>query len=361
MSFEKMVCMVGPFPPPVHGLSSVNLSVSGMLKAKDIKVVRMDLSPGSLERSPIYHIQRVLSALVCFAKILNITLLKHGVVSYISLSGGAGQLYDLCFVLIVRVLRGRLLIHHHSFAYLDSKSAVTGMLVRAAGPDTLHIVLYRSMEERLRELYGGNLHVKVVSNLIFSPQVLQSEKKKTIQTSLRLGFIGNVSFPKGIVEFIEVVNGLSSSGLSVEARIAGPFENKAVKEFTEDKIRKNGSIRYFGPVYEVEKRKFFEDLDVLLFPSKYKNEAAPLVILEALSYGIPVISTKRGCIAEILAGTGSLVFTEDRFVEGSIETIKGWVSKPEDYMARSLEAISRIETMRESIKEERERFISLFK
>jgi len=39
---------------------------------------------------------------------------------------------------------------------------------------------------------------------------------------------------------------------------------------------------------------------VLVFPSKYLNETYPVVLLEAMSAGIPVICYKNGAIPEII-------------------------------------------------------------
>ncbi len=42
-----------------------------------------------------------------------------------------------------------------------------------------------------------------------------------------------------------------------------------------------GYASYLGPIYGDAKTAFYGNLDVLLFPSNYVNEAEPLVIHEA--------------------------------------------------------------------------------
>ncbi|OYU71979.1 MAG: hypothetical protein CFE32_25085, partial [Alphaproteobacteria bacterium PA3] len=57
---------------------------------------------------------------------------------------------------------------------------------------------------------------------------------------------------------------------------------------------------YWGAVGAEEKKRFFEAVAFFVFPTQYKNEAEPVVILEALSAGVPVVAFQRGCIAELI-------------------------------------------------------------
>ena len=45
---------------------------------------------------------------------------------------------------------------------------------------------------------------------------------------------------------------------------------------------------------------FWKDADIFVFPTYYHNECFPLVILEAMEQGLPVISTNEGGIRDII-------------------------------------------------------------
>ena len=45
---------------------------------------------------------------------------------------------------------------------------------------------------------------------------------------------------------------------------------------------------------------FWKDADIFVFPTYYHNECFPLVILEAMEQGLPVISTNAGAIPDII-------------------------------------------------------------
>jgi glycosyltransferase involved in cell wall biosynthesis len=72
-------------------------------------------------------------------------------------------------------------------------------------------------------------------------------------------------------------------------------------------------VVYVGKKYGKEKEAYFENADVFVFPSFYHNEALPLVIPEAMQYGLPVISTTEGGIPDMVSDneTGFLVNKQD--------------------------------------------------
>ena len=59
-------------------------------------------------------------------------------------------------------------------------------------------------------------------------------------------------------------------------------------------------VNYWGRRYGGEKELFWKDADIFVFPTYYHNECFPLVILEAMEQGLPVISTNEGGIPDII-------------------------------------------------------------
>ena len=59
-------------------------------------------------------------------------------------------------------------------------------------------------------------------------------------------------------------------------------------------------MNYWGRRYGSEKDVFWRDADIFVFPTYYHNECFPLVILEAMEQGLPVISTNEGGIPDII-------------------------------------------------------------
>ena len=55
-----------------------------------------------------------------------------------------------------------------------------------------------------------------------------------------------------------------------------------------------------GKKYDFEKEKVFRDHNIFIFPTRYSKECFPLVLLEALSFGLVCFSSKEGAIPDII-------------------------------------------------------------
>jgi glycosyltransferase involved in cell wall biosynthesis len=67
-------------------------------------------------------------------------------------------------------------------------------------------------------------------------------------------------------------------------------------------------MKYLSSVYGENKKNYFSNLDVFIFPSIYKNEAEPLVIYEAAQYGSIIIGSEIGCMKEVIKSLNGLSY-----------------------------------------------------
>ena len=63
-------------------------------------------------------------------------------------------------------------------------------------------------------------------------------------------------------------------------------------------------VSYGCPVDPLEVAGLLSTIDTFLFPSEYRHEAAPLVVVEALAAGARVIASNIGCIKEQVGSHG---------------------------------------------------------
>jgi glycosyltransferase involved in cell wall biosynthesis len=59
-------------------------------------------------------------------------------------------------------------------------------------------------------------------------------------------------------------------------------------------------VSYNGVKKGPDKNKYYENADVFVFPSFYENETFGLVNIEAMSYGLPIVTTDEGGITDIV-------------------------------------------------------------
>ena len=339
------IVMLGTFPPPVHGMSAVNAAVRDRLQTAGARVRVIDTAPASLDRgmpARLGRLPRVMLGLLRLAA----TRRLRGAALYISVSGGVGQAYDLAFLLLARARGMRVFVHHHSFAYLYARRRLAYGLVRAAGRDAIHITQSEAMAERLRTLYGV-ADVSAVSNAVFLVGAAESVRVQPRAALRVLGFLGNIAAEKGIFEFLDLMAALRRSGLSLEGRIAGPFQDAATEVQVRQRLRDLPHVEYAGARYGAEKDAFFDSIDTLIFPTLYANEAEPLVIHEAMQHAVPVIAYGRGCIPErVTQACGCVIPPAESFVPAATAQIEAWVRVPGRFEAASVAAAARHASLR---------------
>lgn len=312
----RRVAFVGPLPPPVHGFSNVCAHVLELLEAESAVEI-FDRAPRANNAVPS-RVAQFLQPFRYFA-----WCLKGSRASlYLALSGGNGQFFDWLYVMVGKVFRSRIFIHHHSFSYLNSPSVFNRVFFALVRKET-HIVLSAGMGLTLSKAYGLDSNVvKVVSNAAFyAPMKASAKLEANSQGPICLGFLSNVTFEKGFVEFFEVLAQLRKQGVAYKAMIAGPVSPGASERFSQLMAASFDTV-YLGPIYGDAKDQFYDQLDFFLFPTRYANEAEPLVIHEALRSSVQVIACDRGAIAEMLRNGAGLALTRDDFVNGAAAHIE---------------------------------------
>ena len=312
----RAVAFVGPLPPPVHGFSIVCAHVRERLGELS-NVETFDRAPRGNS-----DLAKRVGQMVLPLRYLRWHLRSRRVSMYLALSGGYGQLYDWPFLLISKCFSSVIVVHHHSFAYLNSPSRLNRIVLRFLRKDT-HIALSGGMRTSLMKVFQLDpAHVKVVSNAAFLPAAEADPGVATPDPApICLGFLSNITFAKGFVDVFAVLSQLRARGISYSARIAGPIDAKASATFS-DLLAGSVGTTYLGPIFGQAKDDFYRGLDCFLFPTDYANEAEPLVVHEAMRAGVHVIACDRGAIAEMLTNGAGRVFSKASFVPGAVDCIE---------------------------------------
>jgi len=321
------VCLIGYFPPPVHGISIVTQAVKEKLNSIGCEPYIIDLSTGGLSRSLLFRLSKFKGLAKSLLGFIRWLPGRSKRTVYLTISGKYGQLFDLLFLLLARVAGAKIYIHHHSFQYINDYFSLTQLLLGLAGPQAEHIVLCNHMGCLLKDQYGRPaLQLHVLSNAAFINSGRQLSIPEDNNTSpLHIGFLSNIAKEKGIDSFLDLVEAANKRGLMLQATIAGPFQDQETEQRVLDRVNHlGGCLQYIGPKYKGEKHAFLASLDVLLFPTKYIDEAAPLVIYEALANGVPVIAKERGSIRSIIKDGAGFVFSDSAFEASALSQLRLW-------------------------------------
>ena len=297
----QTIIVAGPVPPPIHGASRVTQAVSDEIThlAKERRCRIHVVSTSGNSTGAHYHLSRIAAHIQVLLKLFGASF--RGPASlYVGGSGGGGLWYQVAIVAVARLLRVRTIFHHHSYSYLHNKQFISMVAIcRLMSRYDVHVFLTPDMLTLFRNKYHLQQMYGVVSNADFvKPLTCNLEKSLD---PFRIVHVSNLSRAKGTSDVIDAFRSLRRNGLSVSLLLVGPVsETDILDQIDAARDDYGESIEYIGPRDADGVMEALDRGHVFAFPSTYVNEAQPMVVLEALSRGLPVVASKQGSLEHLL-------------------------------------------------------------
>jgi len=133
---------------------------------------------------------------------------------------------------------------------------------------------------------------------------------KIISSKTRFGFIGRITFVKGVHLLLEAFASLSAQE-EAHLTIYGETDEKSKKygQALKDDFGHFSNIDFAGRVDNASISQVYRQLDILVVPSIWP-ENSPITILEAQAHGVPVTASDVPGIADLVQHeVNGLVFT----------------------------------------------------
>lgn len=194
------------------------------------------------------------------------------------------------------------------------------------------IVLSSEFKKKLIE-WGYKGPISLETTLV-DEQLLEGEFWESIaeprakQETTNLLYLGNVSKAKGVWEVVESLQKLNGDAYfqNICLNIAGGGkELEALKEHAENSQL---NTEFLGYVREEEKAQAFINAHLYVFPSNH-GEGMPLSVLEAMAFGLPIITTGVGGIPDFFEEGKMGIFLDNRQPEHIAEKIRYLLDRPE--------------------------------
>jgi glycosyltransferase involved in cell wall biosynthesis len=200
--------------------------------------------------------------------------------------------------LIGKIFGKKIILHIHGggFHNFYNRSKLLKPIIRWALESSDAVIC---LSEMWKKYYSSTFKLKrlvIINNVIETPDASRLTNDKN--GSLNLLFLGHVTEKKGVFDLLEVLaSGRNEFKHKVKVTIGGIGEVERLEKTISDN-HFNGDVSFAGWVNGNRKAELLNSCDVYVLPSYF--EALPMSILEAMSYGKPVISTYVGGIPEIV-------------------------------------------------------------
>jgi GT2 family glycosyltransferase/glycosyltransferase involved in cell wall biosynthesis len=316
--------VVGPTPPPVHGVSAyVAMLVAFLPLRARFRVRHVDTS----DRRGIETIGRVdptnvVLGLRHLAALVGALWSHRPTLTLIPVSqNGPAFLRDALFVAAARGAGSRVVLHLHGGAFAafhrDAPRWLRWVIRWTHGRVEAVWVLGGGLLGQVAGLVPAE-RLFVVPNGVPDPWAGGAPPDHPGQNRgdpLRVLLLGQISVTKGLDGVLDAARLLSRRGVVFRLVVAGAWGSPADRSRLEPELaamESAGLVERHGVVTGETKVRLFAGADVFVLNST-APEGMPLTVLEAMAAGLPVVATPQGAVADAVVdgGTGFLVPPQD--------------------------------------------------
>lgn len=305
MSFKILV--VSQLPPPVHGSTVMTRRFMAALQENgyDVRIVQKTFSKRQDEVGKFSIVKILKIPLLCLRLLSAVWTFKADLCIFFVTVGLSSFAVDSLLMCLLKFCNVPYVLYFHGKGYRGYKHSpnmfvrflVRYSLSRAHGGLVLGERLKRDVD-----YFISDDRLYVLPNSV--PDI--DPRKRLIgagghRNNTTVIFLSNLVPTKGPMEFLKMAKVVSERESSVRFVLAGQHTYRDFsQELMEYVERQNlqDIVEFRGAVFGETKEKLFQDAHLMVFPT-YK-ETFGLVNIEAMQWGLPVISSDVGAIPDII-------------------------------------------------------------
>ncbi len=293
----KSIIMLGTAPEAHGGIATVvgNYRDSGVLKKWKIRYFATHVQGSGFAKAR--------AAALAMFQFLHMLITGRVGLLHLHMSSRASTWRKSCFILAGMMFRIPYLVHLHSPDFVDFFKHECGKrgkrLIRFVLSSATYVVaLSSSWASDIRRIAPGSRTV-ILFNSVPLPVIKLAGKEEYASGSDPLDpplilFLGAVGKRKGVFDLIKAMSLVEGSFRLV---IGGDGELQKARTLAVE-LGVSEKIQFVGWVGKTEKDRLLARAAIFVLPSY--NEGMPMAILEAMSWGIPIIATPVGGIPEVV-------------------------------------------------------------
>ncbi len=301
------VLLMGQFPPPYGGLSLINKSITEH-SFNNVIFYCIKLNVGKTHESKIQSLGlKSFNLIYAIVKAIYYKFKFKISILYYAPSGPKAEtvIRDIILLSVLRIFFNKVVFHFHSAGlslYLQNKSSIfRNIALRAYKfPD------YAIQTSSLNPNDGKYIKSKKV---VIIPNGIKDEftnykftRHKDVERCHIL-FVGLLCESKGVMILLQALNKVKEDRKNIKCHFIGEFSSEYFKQRVLKFCIENSLesiVEFAGVKIGHEKWKYFEKADIFCFPTFFEHESFGIVLLEAMMFGIPIISTLWRGIPEVV-------------------------------------------------------------
>ena len=229
----------------------------------------------------------------------------------------------LLFFFLKNFYSKKIILFHHHFSFL-SESGLKQKLHRWFEMSFLRqasqvVIPSPYIKKLMKELLPKKQAVYIPLAFKTNNNIPQS----TLKNGNSLLFVGTIEPRKGIIFLVQALHLLKKQSLSFFCSVVGAITDEYYYQNLIQYIDENGlseNIVFRGRVSDEELNSLYTNSDCFVFPSLH--EGFGMVLIEAMSHGLPVIAFDNSAIPYTVKNNENGLLVEDKSVEKFAEAIK---------------------------------------
>lgn len=348
MNDKPKILFIMHMPPPVHGAAIVgqNIRCSKLINEMfDCSYINLSPSATVADVGKL-SLKKIISLPQLLMKILRtIKKEKPDICYYTPATTGNAIYRDALFVQCIKWSGiNKIILHLHT-------KGVTRYSKKKTFSKNAYKILFKNnkvillAKELMEDLDGWVKDGQVVLCHNGMPETIDESqlrqvlaKRPPLQCKARILYLSNMMSKKGIYVLLEACKLLKDQGCVFECDYVGNWGDTTYQDFSE-KIHEyglDGYVSVHGPKYGKDKIPYMENANIFVFPTFYSGETFGLVLLEAMEYALPCVSTFEGGIPSVVVDGESGLLVPQRNAKELAEKIMYLVHNPDVAVAMGM-------------------------
>lgn len=286
VKYSREVLVIGPYPPPIGGVSESVRKLTEVLKFSGKNVSIFNTSSGK-SREDLYSRKGFKSYFYGLFLLINFFLaVKKNKPDecHLFVTSNSAFLRDLFFILILKLFSVRFYTHLHSKKTGEMFLGSFGIRFLFFFLKFSEVIFVLSKDHKL--FFSGYTRAKLV---VLENFCMSNEFDASVGPSNSFLYCGRVSERKGFYDLVQALIAIKADQ-DFNINILGVCDNNKTESLVELMTRDlKDRIVFNGNTFGEEKKAFFRKCGCFIFPSQFEN--SPVVLKEAMMAGLLIVAS----------------------------------------------------------------------